>query len=59
MALVCLGGAQVYHSQWKGEVRTPPANARTAAIAYGALRVGDAASSYDEVSTKESLLGHG
>lgn len=44
---------QVYHSQWKGEVAPPPVYARTSAIAYGGLRVGDARSSYEEVSTKQ------
>lgn len=44
---------QVYHSQWKGEVAPPPVYARVSAIAYGGLRVGDARSSYAEVSTKQ------
>ena len=42
----------VYHSQWKGEASAPK-YAQQASIAYGALRVGDAASSYAEVSTMQ------
>ena len=43
----------MYHSQWKGEATPPPANARRSAISYGAVRVGDAESSFAEVSTKQ------
>ena len=42
----------VYHSQWKGQL-SAPGDARQAAISYGALKVGDAHSSFREVSTMQ------
>jgi hypothetical protein len=44
----------IYHSGWKGSHPASQVTARHAGMSYGAVKVGDETSSFDEVSTRQA-----